>query len=996
MIRKLPFLKSCLFIVVFLMGSIATLAQQQRFVTGIVTDSETGETLIGVNVMVENSPGTGTVTDIDGKFSLNVPEDTKHLVFSYVGYATQTVEITSYEMNIKMNAGEQLSEVVVIGYGTVKTREVTSAITTVKPEDFNAGNIADPIQLIQGRVAGLAISKPGGDPNADFTIRIRGLSTFGSNTTPLIIVDGVQGGQELLKSLDPSEVASFDVLKDASAAAIYGTRAASGVIIITTKKGTLAQADRPYNVTFNAALTTESVARSLQTLNADDYKSFSNSTDYGNNTDWMDEITQTGLAQSYNLAVFGATKTSSYRVSLNYRSSDGVVIGTGFNQLNGRLNFTQKALKDMLTFDINLAATDRNSWYTQSEALTYTARYNPTAPVYATKDSIDDFSEEWGGYFQRQAFAFYNPKAIIDQGTLDGNNTTMTGSLRAVLEPIKGLKISGFYSATQNNELYGSYWSKNAFWTPYAVGSHDGFARRETKGNIYQLFETTIGYDKSWDEFSMNLIGGYSYQTNTFENFWAFGQGFLSDGFSYNNLGSASGINANKTTMYSYKSSSTLIGYFFRASFSYKNAFFLSGSIRRDGSTMFGENNQWGNFPAVSAGVDVAKLVEINGIDRLKFRGGYGVTGNLPPLPYLSQDRWNVSEDYFFYDGDYIQAYAPVRNANPDLQWETKTEWGMGLDFFILDYKIGGSIDYYNSTSSDLLLEYLVPVPPFPSDRMWLNLGELQNSGLEFAISWNVIEHSKFSWVTNFNFTNYFDTKLVKITSPYVEGENTIYLGELGAPFLTGIRTIQVNEGSPIGQIIAPKYIYTDSLGYMQYYTATGDTTKAPAIEDYNVVGYGLPDFEFGWGNTFSISNFTVGFFLRGVFGHSLVNVNNARYGVPVVMGIQSGMDQALDFETAVNGPVYSDVHVEKADFVKLDNFSLGYTFNFPESKYLSLVNVYFSGQNLFTITNYSGVSPEVRYGDAGDNGNPLAPGIDRENTYFSTRTFTVGVSVTF
>ena len=417
--------------------------------------------------------------------------------------------------------------------------------------------------------------------------------------------------------------------------------------------------------------------------------------------------------------------------------------------------------------------------------------------------------------------------------------------------------------------------------------------------------------------------------------------------------------NANKETMYSYKSSSTLISYFFRASFSYRNTYFLTASIRRDGSTMFGVNNQWGNFPGVSAGVDIAKLVDVKWLDRLKVRGGYGVTGNLPPYPYLSLDRWNAGDTYFYYDGDYIQTYAPVRNFNPDLKWETKTEWGVGVDFYFLDYKLGGSIDYYNSTSSDLLYEAFVPVPPFPSDRMWLNLGELQNSGLEFAINWNIMEHSKFSWSTNFSYSYYFDTKLMKITSPIATGINTLYLGDLGDPFLTGVKSILDVEGSPIGQIIAPHYLYTDSLGMMQYATATGDTTTTPAIEDYNVVGSGLPDFEFGWGNTFNIGKFNIGFFLRGVFGHSLVNVNNAKFGVPVVMGIQSGMQQALDFETATNGPVYSDVHVEKADFVKLDNFNVGYTFDFPESKYVSNVNVYFSGQNLFTITNYSGETPE-------------------------------------
>jgi iron complex outermembrane receptor protein len=283
---------------------------------------------------------------------------------------------------------------------------------------------------------------------------------------------------------------------------------------------------------------------------------------------------------------------------------------------------------------------------------------------------------------------------------------------------------------------------------------------------------------------------------------------------------------------------------------------------------------------------------------------------------------------------------------------------------------------------------------------MWLNLGELKNSGLEFAIDWKVFQQPRFGWSTNLNFSYYFDTELVKITSEIVDQDPTLYLGELGAPFLTGVQTILVEEGQPIGQIIAPIYVGIDSTGLLQYQmpsdTVNGIGSDPVQYEDYQTVGSGLPDFEIGWGNNFTFGKFSLSFFLRGVFGHSLINVNNARYGVPVVMGIQSGMNQALDFIDATNGPVYSNVHVEKADFVTLDNFSLGYQFDFAESKYVQNLRIYFSGQNLFTLTNYSGVSPEVRYGDSRDNYNPLAPGIDREDTYFRTRSFTLGASIAF
>ena len=902
---------------------------QQRTVTGTVTDAETGETLIGVNVTFGSDMSQGTVTDIDGKYQLSVPDTLSSLRFSYVGYATQLIPITSDKIDVVLAPGEELQEVVVVGYGTQKTKEVTSAISRVKPEDFNSGNISDPIQLIQGRVAGVSISKPGGDPNQDFNIRIRGLSTFGSNTEPLIIIDGVQGTSALMNSLDPNDVASFDVLKDASAAAIYGTKAASGVIIITTKKGKYVSGDqKTFNLTFNADFTTDMVAKKLDVLSAEDYLKFSNSTNYNNTTDWMDEITQNAFQQAYNLAAHGATKNSSYRVSFNYRGGNGVVKSTGYEQLNGRLNFTQKGLNDMLTLDFNMSATLREEDYAQDDAMTYSARYNPTAPVMATTDSVDAFSQEWGGYFQRQAFAFYNPVAIIEQGTLDGKKSGVNGSLRAVLEPIKGLKISSFYSVSQDYELYGNYWSKNAFWTPYGTGVHKGFARKETKDRTKQLFELTANYEKRWEKISFNILGGYSWQQEINDELWAYGEGFLSDGFTYHNLGSASVDKANKETMHSYHSKSNLVGFFARASFTFLDGIYLTGSFRRDGSTMFGENNKWGNFPAVSAGVDIAKFVDIPYVNQLKLRGGYGVTGNLPGEPYLAQERFNIGSDQFFYNGDYIQAFSPVRNANPDLQWETKAEFDIGLDFYLWDYKISGSIDYYQSNSSDLLLEFQVPVPPYAADRMWLNLGELKNSGIEFAVNWKVFEKPKWGWSTGFNLSKYFETELVTITSDLVDNDPIIYFGELGAPFLTGVQTVLVEEGQPIGQIIAPIFYEIDSAGLLTYRmpsdTVDGIGSNPVKYEDYEIVGSGLPDFEIGWGNNFNIGKFSVSFFIRGVFGHSLVNVNNARYGVPVVMGIQSGMNQALDYMDATNGPVYSNVHVEKADFVSLDNFSLG------------------------------------------------------------------------
>jgi len=958
---------------------------QEKTITGTVTDAEAGETLIGVNITPAADVTIGTVSDIDGNYKITVPDSIKALKFSYVGYTSQVVEITSNVIDVELMPGKHLSEVVVVGYGTQKTKEVTSAVTSVKEEDFNNGHINDPIQLIQGKVAGLSISKAGGDPNGDFTVRLRGLSTFGSNTEPLIIIDGVQGAD--LNSVDPQDIASMDVLKDASAAAIYGTKGASGVILITTKKGEYTEGVKMSKIEFTSNLTMESVARKTSVLTADEYLGFDNATDFENNTDWIDQITRTAYQQAYALAVSGATKTSNYRVSFNYRKGNGTVLNTGFDQLNGRLNFTQRALNDMLTLNFNLATTTRNETYAPSEALTFATRYNPTAPVMAD----DELSQEWGGYFQREAFYFYNPFAIIDQNTLDGKKQEILGSIKADLRPVDGLTLSVFYSQSHGNDVFGQYYSKNSYWTPYAIGSHQGYARKENQNRFHHLMELTGEYEKRFGKLNTKLLVGYSWQENVDDLLWAFGKGYLTDGFLYNNIGSGAGELNGPEYRDTYKSGHTLIGYFARFTANWDNAIFLTANFRRDGSSMFGENNKWGDFPGVSLGFDITRYVEIPAVDRLKIRGGVGVTGNLPPDPYLSKLLYNVTDDNFFYNGEFIQAYAPIRNENPKLKWETKRELGFGIDFLILS-KLSGSIDYYRSISSDLMLEFTVPVPPNPTDRMWINLGELENSGLELALGYDVFEKENWSWTTNLNFTKYFETKLVTITSDKTNNESEIFLGGLGAPFLTGTNTIKAEEGQPIGQIIAPIYIGVDSTGKLIHQS----DSVFNAQTDVQVVGNGLPSFELGWANSFTYKNWFCNFFIRGVFGHSLINVNNARYGVPVVMGIQSGMQLALDFEDAVDGPVYSDVHVEKADFVKLDNFSIGYNFSFSDSKYVDNLKIFLSGQNLFVITNYSGVDPEVRYGDTFDNNNPLAPGIDRENTYFRTRSVTLGLNLLF
>ncbi len=976
---KLKLLKSCCFLLFFFV--VGQVFGQQK-VSGTVTDADTDYPLIGVTIMTVGDETTGTITDIDGNFEMELGADVKELQFSYTGYETMVMPITVEPMIVKLGTGsEVLTEVVVVGYGTQKGKEVTSAIASVKNEDFNKGNIQNPLQLLQGKVSGLSVARAGGDPNAGFDIRLRGLSTFGANTSPLVIIDGVPGAS--LETVDPQDIESVNVLKDASAASIYGTRAASGVIIITTKKGQ----EGKTSVEYNTYISTEQVARKPDVLNAQEYLSLEGTTDYGSDTDWFDEMTRNARSHTHNLTLSGGNAKSSFRISANYRNGEGVVNKTGFEQLNARLNFNTKVLNDKLDIAVNVSGTVREEDLGVPEALGFAIRYNPTAPV--TEDSLG--AEEWGGYFQRDAFGFFNPVAALEQNIRDKKKKRLLFSVKGDYELLEGLKLGAFYSQTSENDLYGEYYSKRSFWTPYATKSDKGFAARFTDDRFNYLFESTLNYSKEIAGLSLTALAGYSFQDFLDEGHGTRAGGFITDGFGYNNLGAATDVKEGKAFVSSYKHKSRLIAFFGRLSLSFKDTYFATATLRREGSSKFGPNNRWGLFPGVSGGVNVTNLVGIPGVDRLKVRAGYGVTGNAPSETNLSFLKFGTQDGLFFYQGEYINAYGAITNPNPDLKWERKEDINAGIDISLLDYKLSVTADYFQSKSSDLLLSFLVRVPPNLVDNKVLNLAEMTNSGFEFSLGTTTLNLGEIGWSPNLTFTRYIETTLDKITSPEVESDGTRMLGDLGAPFLTGVQTVRVEEGKAIGQIVGPVYTGTDEAGLMTYEDINMDS-MFQSNDDIAVLGNGLPKWQFGFNNTFTYKNFDLNFFIRGVFGHSILNVSNTRYGVPAAIAIQNGMAQALDFIDATNGPIFSDVHVEDASYIRLDNMSLGYSIPVA-GKYFSSIRMYVTAQNLFTITDYTGVDPEVRYTDGG---NPLAPGIDRENTYFATRGYTFGLNLKF
>lgn len=968
---------------------------QQRTVTGTVSSATEGP-LVGVNVVVQGTT-TGMATDINGNYSITVPGPQAVLVFSYIGYNPQSVTVGNQNrINVVLEpAVSALGEIVVTGYSQQRKKEITSSISNVKSDEFNKGYVNRAEQLIVGKVAGLSISKPGGNPNEGFNIRLRGLNTVGANTQPLVVVDGVIGAS--LENVDPNDIESISVLKDGSAAAIYGTRGSSGVIIVSTKKGKKGTSV----VEYNGYVTTESVAKSTPVMNAKEWRALSKElgagTDFGFSTDWFKETTQNAISHVHNLSVSGGNENSSYRASINYHNAEGVILNTGFQQLNGRINFTQKAMNDKFTLDVNLGATDKIAKYGFADAFRYASVYNPTAPV----RSSDPAYQIYDGYFQQVLYDYYNPVQILEENRNDGKDRLLLMAVKGTYQIMKGLSVDAFYSRQNANYLRGRYYDKNSYW----VGrDRNGLAARGFDINMTQLFESSLRWTGDIaPSVNLNAVGGYSYQDFQYEGAYAEGGDFLTDAFTYNNLEAALDFANGIGSVSSYKNSNKLIAFFGLLNLNIKDIWFVTASARYEGSSRFGADNKWGLFPALGGGVDLAHFLNNEAVNVLKLRASYGVTGNQPGSSYLSLLRLGPSGN-FFYNGEFVPGYAPVSNANPNLKWEKKSEFDAGLDFAFLNSKLYGSLDYYTRTTTDLLFEYEVPVPPNLYTRALVNLGEIRSSGLELSLTWNAVESGDFTYnmslTPSYNLVN----KLVSLSGTYNGAElsyGTRDLGGMGAPGQSSVPLVRAEEGKPIGQLWALVYKEIDENGNLIFEDVHKDGTIDPL--DRQVVGHGLPKLLLGFGNNFTYKNWDLSIFFRGVFGHDLINSYRAFYEVPQMIKSYNLPKTAKNMKNPKTGVylnnssgILSSYHVENGDFVALDNMSLGYNFKLPAGGQFNKIRLYLAGNNLFYITGYKGVDPNPRYGDIEDNNNPLVPGVDRRNTWFRTRSVTFGANFVF
>lgn len=988
-------IKKRVFPIALLFLGLQVASGQERAVTGTVSDNQ-GQPIPGVSVVVQGT-STGVATDFDGNFSINASSDDV-LAFSYLGFASKAVPIGN-QSTIDVTLQEdiaQLNEVVVVGYGTLKQKEVTSAIVSVKEESFNRGNLNSPEQLLAGKVAGLTVSKQGGSPTSGSTIRLRGLATFGANTEPLVVIDGIIGGS--LNNVDPNDIASIDVLKDASAGAIYGTRGSSGVIIITTKSGNTQQKAQLDISTYTVF---EDIANLPDRISVADFRAAENSVDFGADTDWMDETTRTAVTNVYNVAFSNNVGGTSYRASVNVRDVEGIIKDQDFTTLNTRLNISQKLFDDRLTLTGIMSFSRTNANLENEDVLRQALLWNPTAPVFENRSEAELGRDpnQFGGFFETQLLRYNNPVGMIKLNTRERKDKRTSANFKADYELVKNLTVSANYSYQITSRLEGFYSNSGSITGgDRGLGAGEqvgGRAERLTSDESDQLYEFTANYRNSVGDLNYSVLGGYGYQEQVYEEFWASNTDFITDEVLFNNIGLGLGLSnpgGAVASLGSSKTESLLTSYFGRANFSYKDTYNLAASFRREASSRFGVNNRWGNFWAVSGSVNLDNIFDLDKVEILKLRAGYGVTGNTPVQRYafletLGADANNLG----FVNGQFIPAVEPTSNPNPDLKWEEKGEFNVGLDFSIFENKVYGSFDYFNRSTIDLLNEIDVPSPPNLFPRALVNLGELETKGYEAQITIALFDKQDFTW----DFGVIFDTNETKLVKFNNLASSEILQENLGTPGLNNLLATRVREGDPIGNIMAPQFSRFNEDNRALVFAADGTEILAAeaSADDFVVAGNGLPDFSLSFTNTFTYKDFDLNFLWRGIFGHSLANLPNAKLGhsfranaFRYVIGSFYNPDGADD-------SAWHTEYVEDASFLRLDNLTLGYNLNVNKLGAISKLRFYATGNNLVTITKYSGADPEPRFeGRSGI----LAPGYDRLEDYFPTRSITLGVNITF
>lgn len=900
---------------------------------------------------------------------------------SYLGYDDYTFtpgNTAVFNIVLERSAATMLDETVVIGYGKTTKKEVTGSVTSLKSTDFDLGSFTDATAMLQGKVAGLTITNPdGGDPNGSYEILLRGTNTLMAGQGPLIIIDGVVDAD--IRNINFQEVESIDVLKDGSAAAIYGTRGTNGVIIITTKRAKAGQ----MTVEYDGQVSVQTVARRAVPMTAgqfeytvENFAPASSGSLYGSDTDWFREITRTPISHKHNLAVSGGSENFAHRTILNIEQNQGLQRKNDSDKYLIKTNIHQNAIKGWLTMDYNLSYVKRQYSSANYDAFRQAFLHNPTEPVY------DPENKESGGYYRVIGMDYYNPVAMVDERNDENDSDNLTASVRATLNilPVEGLKWDNFFS--YNNERYEGRTYRTQYY-PSIIGQNGNAYISNSHSSDLQ-WESTMQYANTFGKHSVQAVLGYTWQQINYRDSSMENYGFDNDIFQTDNIGTGSALAQGMASMSSFRESSRYIAFFGRVMYNYDEKYLASVSLRRDGSTKFGKDNKWGWFPAVSLGWRLNRenwLKDAEWLDELKLRAGYGVTGNQDFSNYKSLLLMEP-DGYFYYNGEWVNAYAPSSNANPDLGWEKKTEYNAGLDFAFFDNRLGGSIDYYYRLTTDLLYDYSVPVPPYDYETLFTNVGSISNSGIEITLYGTPVKGEKFEWNTTLTFAKN-TNKLISFTNE--EFQNGEYkIGWINTP--VGVYCQRLIEGESLGSFYGPEWAGVDpDTGNDELEGSIAGTVPE---DDWVNLGSAYPDFTLGWSNSLRWGNFGLSATFRAQIGGKVFNNYRAEFENITGIGLKNIMASWLD-DTTFTGPVtYSSKYLEDASFLKLDNVSLSYNIRFRNA-YLKNIRVYLSAQNVFCLTGYKGVDPEVSLSG-------LNPGIESTTYYPRTRTFTLGATFTF
>lgn len=964
--------------IVLALFTIAAFAQQQ--VTGKVTDSKDGSPLVGATVLVKGTKAS-TQTGADGTFKITPPSSGNvTLVFTSVGFARQEVAYTSGDVSVSMVAtNQQLNEVVVVGYGTSRKKDLTGAVNKISEKDLNQGAITNPLQQIAGKAPGVVITQAGSDPNTAPSVRIRGINSLQGGNDPLVVVDGLQGGLELLQQISPNDIESYDILRDASSSAIYGSRGAGGVILITTKKGKAGKMTLEYN----GVVSYEKMAKKFDLMDGNQYRNFLKSqnvttSDNGANTDWVDVVTRAGISQNHTISMTGGTSDFSYRATLSAVLASGILVKSSSENYIGKFLATQKGLNDRLTLQYGINVWSTKGTYIETGTALWNA-YNrrPTDPVYNSS----------GGYFVDLAstFSYVNPLEVIERTQNLGQKNGYFGNLKADLKLIDGLTAGFFGTYKRRNDVYGFYQPSDLTGTNGQV--YNGYGVRNTDVANERLMDLSLTYKKKIGIHNIDVLGLYEWQRGTYEGFRNTGRNFISDYTGYNALNLSDITKAQQGDMSSYKNENTLISFLGRVNYTLLDKYLITASVRRDGSSKLGANNKWGWFPSAAIGWRISQedfLKDSRIINDLKIRVSYGQTGNQGGIePYQSLELINRTGP---------NSFGFVRNANKDLRWEVKKMFNGGIDFSLVNNKLTGSLDVYDGKTENMLYYYKVPVPPNLVDALLANVGTMSNRGIEFSVNYKLIQKKDISLTIGGNIAKN-ENKITELSGS-INGQKLVTDSISWGSYSIGVGPGEASylmKGQPVGVFFLYKHAGVDANGnqVLADLNKDGSITEGPRSGDRYIAGSPQPKFTYAFTANLTYKNWDASMLLRGVQGNKIFSGVLAGFNhLPNVVKGNGLVDASTNAFNLALGP--SDYWLQDGSFLRLDNLNIGYKVPFVSSKYISSLRLSFTGTNLFVITKYKGLDPEIR----ADGGGGF--GIDGTDFYPRTRNFAFGVNVIF